>query len=1521
MAKTLYRKNFEHDSCGIGVIASIKGVRSRSIIEDSLGLLNNLDHRGARGADTDTGDGAGILIQIPHRFFKTTLNFDIPKEGEYGVAMIFVSHYENERKIQLTILEKRIAELRLDYIGKREVPINPECLGKAAYESMPYVFQIFVGKGRFDVEGIGFERLLYTIRKHVENEIREHIEEKIRNFYFCSFSAKTIVYKGMLIPRQLRVFYPDLNSTYMESSIALSHSRFSTNTFPSWDRAHPNRMLIHNGEINTIKGNIKWIRSREKNMKSRFFDDDRLKSVFPIINSDGSDSAMFDNTIEFLYLNGYSLAHAVMMMIPEPWEMNPDMDSDKRAFYEYHSFLMESWDGPAAMALTDGDVIAASLDRNGLRPSRYYVTADDRIVLASEVGVLDIPEADIIHKGRLEPGKMLLIDTVRGRIINDDELKREITTQKPYRKWIEENTIDLEAIEPEIRKKSYSRSQNVRFQRIFGYTYEDINKVIKPMAENGIEGVAAMGIDAPLAVLSEKPQLLYNYFKQLFAQVTNPPIDAIREEIVTGSETSLGSDGDMLNPDEKAARRIRVHNPILTNVEMDKIKNLDQEDFKSKVIPIMYDIQKKGSGLEDALEELFNIADESVANGYNLLILSDRFADRKKGPIPALLAVSALNQHMVRNGNRTKANIIVETGEARETHHFATLIGYGASAIHPYIVFDILKDMVKRNFLETDYETARKNYSKASLKGIIKILSKMGISTIKSYRGAQIFECIGINEDVVQKHFTGTESRISGISIDEIAYDLKKEHDKAFEADIDEPLESGGDYQYREGEEYHMYNPQTIYTLQKATRENDKEIYNEFARLIHEDPETKSTLRSLLEFDFNQNPIPLEEVEPVEDIYKRFKTGAMSYGSISLEAHECIAIAMNRIGGKSNTGEGGEDPRRFKEMADGDSKCSAIKQVASGRFGVNIEYLNNAKEIQIKMAQGAKPGEGGQLPGVKVYPWIAETRNSTTGVGLISPPPHHDIYSIEDLGQLIHDLKSANKDADISVKLVSLAGVGTVAAGVAKAKADIILISGYDGGTGAAPRTSLRHAGLPWELGLSETHQTLVMNNLRGRVKLETDGKLMTGRDVVVAALLGAEEYGFATAPLVIVGCIMMRFCNLDTCPVGVATQNPELRKCFSGKPEYIENYFRFIAEEIRGFMAWLGFRTIDEMIGRVDKLKIKKEVIRHPKYKNIDLSQILVKPDVPAHYDVKNVEKQDHDLKKTLDFETLIPMCKNAIIKGERMKACINIKNTDRSVGAMTAGLIARKFGMKGLDNNTIDITFLGSAGQSFGAFIPKGIVFTLVGDANDYVGKGLSGGKIIVKRDRSFSGTAADNIIVGNVALYGAIDGEVYIEGVAGERFCVRNSGATAVVEGVGAHACEYMTGGRTVILGPTGSNFAAGMSGGIAYIYNQMGDFENNLNREMVESSNLVDNKEIEWLKNVIRQHFENTDSKIAKIIISDLDNEVKKFVRVIPRDYKRMNDAIEEAVVSGMSIQEARMKAFYENATQESRISGN
>ncbi len=1506
----LYDPQFEHDACGMGFVAHIKGKKSHEIIRQALTILTNLDHRGGQGAETNTGDGAGILFQIPHAFFRKELekrNIKLPSEGKYGVGMVFLPPVPEERKACEEIVEEVIRQEGQDVIGWRTVPTDDALLGETAKAAQPFIRQIFIGaKGEFP-DQLAFERKLYVIRKVAENRIREELGAGREQFYFCSLSSSTIVYKGMLTTDQVDTYYLDLRDPLIESALALVHSRFSTNTFPSWDRAHPYRYLIHNGEINTLRGNVNWMRARQALCESELFGDD-LKKILPIIDQEGSDSSMFDNTLEFLYLAGRSLPHAAMMMVPEPWAKHETMSPEKKAFYEYHSTLMEPWDGPAAMAFTDGRIIGAILDRNGLRPSRYYMTNDDMIILASEVGVLEVPPEKVVKKDRLYPGRMLLVDTTAGRIISDEELKHQIATEQPYAQWLKDNMIDLEDL-PAAEPAQGDRETVTARQHAFGYTYEELNKLIEPMAADGAEALGAMGMDSPLAVLSGKPQNLFNYFKQLFAQVTNPPIDAIREEIVTSTITTLGSEGNLLAPKPESCRMIRVEHPVITNEELAKLRQIDRPGFRSAELAILYPITGGKAALEQALEELFAQADRLVAEGVNLLILSDRGLNREMAAIPSLLAVAGLHHHLIRQGTRTKVSLIVETGEAREVHHFALLLGYGASVINPYLAFETIDKMIADQLLTgIAYDKAVKNYVKAAEKGIVKVLSKMGISTIQSYRGAQIFEAIGIAQEVIDRYFTWTPSRIGGIDMETIHEEVRLRHERAFAERGAEPtLDSGGEYQWRSDGEAHLYNPKTIHTLQQACRRGDYALFKQYSQMINDQDKQHITLRSLLELRKAPQPIPLDEVESVESIIRRFKTGAMSYGSISQEAHEALAIAMNRVGGKSNTGEGGEHPSRYH-----DERRSAIKQVASGRFGVTSAYLVNADEIQIKMAQGAKPGEGGQLPGKKVYPWVAEVRGSTPGVGLISPPPHHDIYSIEDLAELIHDLKNANPRARINVKLVSEVGVGTIAAGVAKGHADVILISGYDGGTGASPRTSIKHAGLPWELGLAEAHQTLVLNKLRDRVMLETDGKLMTGRDVVIAALLGAEEFGFSTAPLVVLGCVMMRVCNLDTCPVGVATQNPELRKKFAGDPEHVANFMRFIAQEVRELMAELGVRTINELVGRTDLLEPKK-AIDHWKAKGVDLSPLLYQPNMPPEVGRYCRTEQDHGIERSLDAQELLTICKPALENKQPVHAVLPIKNINRVVGTLLGSEITRRYGLEGLPDGTIRLHFRGSAGQSFGAFIPKGMTLSLEGDANDYIGKGLSGGRIIVYPPEKAKFAPEENIIIGNVAFYGATSGEAYINGIAGERFCVRNSGVRAVVEGVGDHGCEYMTGGRAVILGPTGRNFAAGMSGGIAYVLDLDGKFERNVNKEMILLEEIEDDVEINEVKNLIIRHVKYTGSKHAQRILNRWEEMLPRFVKVIPKDYKRMIEAIEREKAAGRSEKEAELVAFASNVS--------
>lgn len=1519
----LYDPHFEHDACGMGFVANIKGKKSNEIIHQALEVLVNLTHRGASGAEENTGDGAGILLQIPHVFLKrkcNNLGIDLPEPGKYGLGMVFLPKNEEHRKKCEEIFGRVIEEEGQELLGWRTVPMNDTPIGDTARKSMPYMRQVFISRNPDIKNDMDFERKLYVIGKQAENKIRN--SDFKGELYLASLSHRTIIYKGMLTPEQVEVFFPDLSEPDMESAIALVHSRFSTNTFPSWERAHPNRYIIHNGEINTLRGNVNWMHARQAMIDTDLFGDD-INKILPIINPDGSDSAIFDNTLEFLTLSGRSLPHAVMMMIPEPWANHESMSKEKKDFYQYHSCLMEPWDGPAAMAFTDGVMVGAVLDRNGLRPSRYYVTEDDLVVVSSEVGVLELPPEKIVSKQRLQPGRMLLIDTEKGKIVTDEEIKNEMSVEHPYGEWLAEHLVKLEDLPEAPHVPEPDHETVLQRQKAFGYTYEELRKILIPMAQNGVDPVGAMGNDVSLAVLSDQPQLLYNYFKELFAQVTNPPIDSIREDIITATVTNIGSEGNILDPQPESCHQISLKDPIIDNDQLAKLVHINREGFKTAKLPILFKVEEGGNGLEKAMEELFTAADQAVDDGVNILVLTDRGINKEYASIPTLLAVAGLHHHLIRTGRRTAVSLILESGEPREVHHFSLLLGYGADAINPYLAFETLDDLIRQKLLtDIDHEKAVAKYLKAATKGVVKVMAKMGISTVQSYRGAQIFEAIGINESVIDKYFTWTPSRIGGIGLKEIAQETINRHQDGF-ANFDKDtknLDSGSFFQWRRDGEKHLFNPESIYLLQKSCREGNYELFKEYSALINNQSEKMSTLRGLLGMDYAEEPLPMSEVESVDSICKRFKTGAMSYGSISKEAHEALAIAMNRIGGKSNTGEGGEDPDRFTLDSNGDSRCSAIKQVASGRFGVTAHYLANSKEIQIKMAQGAKPGEGGQLPGKKVYPWIANVRGTTPGVGLISPPPHHDIYSIEDLAQLIHDLKNANRDSRINVKLVSEVGVGTIAAGVAKGKADVILISGYDGGTGASPRTSIRHAGLPWELGIAETHQTLVLNNLRSRVRLETDGKIMSGRDLAIAALLGAEEYGFATAPLVVMGCVMMRVCNLDTCPVGVATQNPELRKKFTGKPEYVVNFMRFIAQGMREEMARLGFRTVDEMIGRVDKLK-REKALEHWKAKGIDYTNILYKPEVGSDIGTYCQIPQDHGLDKSLDLRELLSIAKPAIENEEKVEAKFRIKNTDRVVGTIVGNEITKRYGAAGLPEDTVSIKFNGSAGQSFGAFMTKGMTFTLEGDSNDYIGKGLSGGKIIVYPPKESTFVPEENILIGNVAFFGATSGEAYIQGVAGERFCVRNSGVNAVVEGVGDHGCEYMTGGRVVVIGQTGRNFAAGMSGGVAYVLDEKGDFVTRCNTAMVDLGSLADDNDIQLVKTMLENHYKYTISKQAKKILDNWDEYIEKFVRVMPRDYKRMLDAIERYENEGLSREKALLAAFEENNRDVARVSGN
>jgi glutamate synthase (ferredoxin) len=1526
-AQGLYDPAHEHDACGIGFVVNIKGRKSHEIVSQSLTILNNMSHRGGAGYERNSGDGAGLLTQIPHRFFAEVApesGIDLPGAGEYGVGMVFLPRNPSTRSMVKSRIEKLVFEAGLTCLGWRDLPVDVSSLGSISRSVMPHISQLFIRRPEGPIEDLDFERKLYIVRKRAEKALEGKTEASADYYYFASLSSKTIVYKGMFTSEQVQPFYLDLAHPSFESALSVVHSRFSTNTFPSWERAHPYRYLIHNGEINTLRGNVNWMRAREAMINADMLGADTA-SILPVINPSGSDSAMFDNCLEFLYLSGRSLPHAMMMMIPEPWSGHESMSDEKKAFYEYHATLIEPWDGPAAMAFTDGSSVAAVLDRNGLRPARYYVTMDDTVILASEVGVLDIPADRIVRKERLQPGRMLLIDTAEGRIIDDEEIKEKAAREHPYRQWLDRHMLKLEDLPPPPYHTEPDHETVHRLERAFGYSYEDERQVLIPMVRDGVDPIGSMGTDTPLAVMSDKPQLLYNYFKQLFAQVTNPPIDAIREEIVIGPETFIGSEGDLVHPTPEAARQIKLSSPFIDNDELERLRHITVEGFKSATIPILYDVGKKGgpvTELERAMDEVCALADKAFAEGANILILSDRGVGPAKAPIPALLAVAGLHHHLIRNGTRTRLAIVLESGEPREIHHFSILIGYGVSAINPYLVFEAIDDMIKTGLLpELTHEKAVKTYKKAVTKGVIKVMSKMGISTVQSYQGAQIFEAVGLSPYVIDKYFTGTPSRIGGIGMQELAAEVEERHAAAFDERSPDfgSLPIGGDWQWRKNGEYHLYNPETIHLLQKSCREGDYEEFKRYTSLIDDQSRRQCTIRGLMRFKPTAS-INLDEVESVDSIVKRFKTGAMSFGSISKEAHETMAIAMNRLGGKSNTGEGGENPARFAPDKGGDSRCSAIKQVASGRFGVTSNYLVNAKEIQIKMAQGAKPGEGGQLPGRKVYPWVAECRGSTPGVGLISPPPHHDIYSIEDLAELIHDLKCANPDARISVKLVSEVGVGTIAAGVAKARADLVLISGYDGGTGASPRTSLRHAGLPWELGLAETHQTLLLNNLRSRITVETDGKLMTGRDVAIAAMLGAEEFGFATAPLVVLGCVMMRVCNLDTCPAGIATQNPELRKNFAGKPEYVENFMRFIARDLREHMAALGVRRLVDLVGRTDLL-VMESAPGNPKTKGLDYSRIFYRPDVPNEWGRYKQKQQEHSLEDSFDNRVLLDLCRPALDRGTKVKVTLPIRNVDRVVGTILGAEITKRHGAQGLPEDTIQLKFVGSAGQSFGAFVPKGVTLSIEGDSNDHLGKGLSGGKIVVYPPANAHFKPEENIIIGNVGFYGATGGEAYVCGMAGERFCVRNSGVTAVVEGVGDHACEYMTGGKVVVLGRTGRNFAAGMSGGIAYVHDADGNFPSRVNKEMVDLEDLADPAEIAELRELIERHVKATGSARGKRILSGWSGAVKRFVKVMPRDYRRMLLAIDKASQEGLDGEKALMAAFESNNKDLARVSGN
>ena len=1497
----LYDPRFEHDNCGIGAVVNIKGVKSHATVENALKIVENLEHRAGKDAEGKTGDGVGILLQISHKFFKKvtkSLGFEIGGEREYGVGMFFMPQDELKRKREMKMFEIITEKEGLEFLGWRQVPVHPEVLGTKAVECMPCIMQCFIKKPEGLSKGIEFDRKLYIVRR-----VFSHSNG---GTYTVSLSSRTIVYKGMFLVGQLRLFFDDLQDKSYESAIALVHSRFSTNTNPSWRRAHPNRFIVHNGEINTIRGNADNMLAREESMNSEYMNNS-LQKVMPVVDTNGSDSAMLDNTLEFLVMNGVDLPLAVMMCIPEPWEKNDTISQTKKDFYQYYATMMEPWDGPASILFSDGDYMGAILDRNGLRPSRYYITDDDQLILSSEVGVLEIDPAKIVVKERLRPGRMLLVDTVNGKLIDDDELKESYATRKPYGEWLNNNLVNLKDIHiPNVKVETYEKEERQRLQKNFGYSFEDLQRII-PMANTGNEATKAMGKDTPLAVLSERTHPLFNYFKQLFAQVTNPPIDAIREEIVTSTSVYLGKDGNILEEKPDNCNVLKINNPILTNTDILKLKNIKEPGFKTAVVPIVY---YKGIKLEKAIEQVFVEVDKAHKDGANIIILSDRGVDEYHVQIPSLLAVSAVHQYLVKTKKRTTLSLVLESGEPRSVHHFATLLGYGASAVNPYLAHETIKQMVEEGMINKDPYAAIDDYNEAILSGIVKIASKMGISTIQSYQGSQIFEAVGISSDVINKYFTGTVSPVEGITLDDIEESVDKLHSTAFdplELDVDLTLESSGDHKLRSGKEEHKYNPATIHTLQMATWTNNYQLFKQYTHMIDEEM-APVHLRGLMDFNYPENGgIPIDQVESVDSIVKRFKTGAMSYGSISQEAHETMAIAMNMIGGKSNSGEGGESVERLTIGKDGLNKCSKIKQVASGRFGVTSRYLVSAEEIQIKMAQGAKPGEGGHLPGKKVYPWVAKTRYSTPGVSLISPPPHHDIYSIEDLAQLIYDLKNANRDSRISVKLVSEAGVGTVAAGVAKAGAQVILVSGFDGGTGAAPENSIYNAGLPWELGLAEAHQTLIANELRNKVVVETDGKLMSGRDVAIAAMLGAEEYGFATAPLVTMGCVMMRVCNLDTCPVGVATQNPELRKRFKGKPEYVVNFMKFIAQELREYMAKLGIRTVDELVGRVDLLKVK-DGVSEGKADEVCLSKILNADfaDVRVKYDKKNV--YDFKLNETKDVTVLIKKLGKALEQKKPASVEVDVTNIDRSFGTIFGSEITKKYNDT-LEDDMYTVKCNGAGGQSFGAFIPNGLTIELTGDSNDYLGKGLSGGKIIVKPPKESKFKQDENIIIGNVALYGATSGKVYINGVAGERFCVRNSGATAVVEGVGDHGCEYMTGGKVAVIGKVGKNFAAGMSGGVAYVLDENNDLYRKVNKSLVSTEELANKYDVLDLKAMIEDHVKYTNSIRGKEILNDFEEYLPKFKKIIPYDYKKMLNAIAKMEEKGLNPEQAQIEAFY------------
>jgi glutamate synthase (NADPH) large chain len=1487
----LYDPSFEHDACGIGFVANIKGNKSHQHISDALTVLENMEHRGACGCENNTGDGAGIMLQMPHEFFFDeciSLGIHLPSYGKYGVGFLFFPKEIRLREECRDIFNRAAEKLGLEILGYRKVPVNRTDIGPTALSVEPCMEQVFIASPDHINDPEVFERKLFVLRNYATHTIQNTVKKDGIGFYLSSLSYKTIVYKGQLTSGQVRGYFPDLSDKRVVSAFGLVHSRFATNTFPSWKLAQPFRYIAHNGEINTLQGNLNWLRTSEKGFTSPFFSKEEMDMLLPIVTQGQSDSASLDNMIELLTLTGRSLPHVMMMLIPEAWDGNHDMDPIKKAFYEFHACMMEPWDGPASISFTDGKIIGATLDRNGLRPSRYCVTTDDRVIMASETGVLPVDQSTIIEKGRLQPGKMFVVDMEQGRIISDEELKQEICSHKPYTEWLNKYKIRLEELpEPRVMFTHLEHDQVFKYQKGFGYSTEDLDNIIAPMALDGKEPIGSMGTDTPLAVLSDEPQHLSSYFKQLFAQVTNPPIDPIRERMVMSLATFAGSTGNLLVEDPLACHVVALQHPVLNNHDLEKIRSIDTGIFQAKTLQTYFRADGKPGSLKKALDRLCRYAVDAVEDGFEVIILTDRAIDSDHAPIPSLLATAAVHHHLIRKGYRGQVGIIVEAGDVWEVHHFACLIGFGATAINPYLALSTIRDMKISGKINTDLdpEYLKKNYIKAVNEGLLKVFSKMGISTLQSYQGAQIFEIIGLNRDVVDLYFTGATSRIQGMGLDEIAKETLSKHFFAFskkEIPVDR-LPVGGIYQWKRKGEFHLFNPQTIHLLQHSTKMNDYETFKKYSKLVNDQSVRACTIRSQFQFKPTRPSISIDEVEPAENIYKRFASGAMSFGSISWEAHTTLAIAMNRLGGKSNTGEGGEDEIRFEKMANGDSMRSAIKQVASARFGVTSYYLTEADELQIKMAQGAKPGEGGQLPGHKVDDWIGKTRHSTPGVGLISPPPHHDIYSIEDLAQLIFDLKNANRAARINVKLVSKAGVGTIAAGVAKAKADVVLISGFDGGTGASPISSIKHAGLPWELGLAEAHQTLVKNKLRGRVVVQADGQMKTGRDIAIAALLGAEEWGVATAALIVEGCIMMRKCHLNTCPVGVATQDPELRKRFKGDPDHIVNFFQFITQELREIMAELGYRTVNEMIGQVDNLEMR-EGINHWKYSKLDLSPILYKEPASEDTSLYNQETQDHGISEVLDWQ-LLKIAQAAIDNKQRVQASFDIKNTDRTVGTIVSNEITKKYKAAGLPDDTIHFNFRGTAGQSFGAFNAKGITHELEGDANDYFGKGLSGAKLIVYPDRTGSFVPEENIIIGNVAFYGATTGEAYIRGKAGERFCVRNSGAQVVVEGVGDHGCEYMTGGVAVILGNTGRNFAAGMSGGVAYIYDIDNSFAGKCNMEMVDLDPL-DQDDAVILNDLITKHYAHTASKVAKFVLDDFDNQLKQFIKVFPKDYKKV-----------------------------------